>query len=153
MPRYVLVDAELNVIAGDTQGFYTRFLRTVAFARGEVATAEAIERLTPSIAAQVMDIIEGDNIGWRYVVHDANWPEGRAGYEVFEVPLGTGDRVPLVSRTEDPGVVQRVRVFFRRVAFVEKVMPGIEPVPAEPPEKVTERRIDPPGWVPGVIAA
>lgn len=126
MPRFVLIDAELDCVAGDTSRFFVTFLRVCAYARGEDLDSEAVHRLTPARAAEVLDIMEGDTIGWRYIEHLNNWPVGTAGYEVYAMPPRIDD-FPPIACTSDEAVVRRVRSTLRPVAFVEKVLMAFLP--------------------------
>lgn len=120
MRRYVLIDSELGTVAGDTKRFYLRFLRAAAHVTGRPVDSELLDDLTPERAAEVLDILEGDDIGWRYERMPAvpNVPSVQ-GYEVYEVPEAARS-VPTVCATDSPSVAERTRAFLPFVCFVAK---------------------------------
>ena len=118
MPRFVLIDVELDEIVGDTDRYFLQYLRAVASATGDPLPA-AID-ITPKRAAEVFDLVTGDDIGWRYVEWPDVGPNGGPGYEVYEVPTAHADRI--CPETGDPAAVAMIRRSMRRVAFVEKAL-------------------------------
>ena len=84
MTKYVLIDAELD----------------------EITTIEA---LTPALAAEAVDVANGDKDGGRYTEQAADHRAEGPGYEVYEG-----------SAFEFPHLAADVRVALRPITFIEK---------------------------------
>ncbi|HEX5508944.1 MAG TPA: hypothetical protein VFX37_10615 [Pseudolabrys sp.] len=112
MPRFILVDIELDEIVGDTDRFYARYLRTLAYCQDRELDPLALDKLTPIEAVTVFDLVNGDD-GWSYQLSNGAC---RCGYEIYVA----GPFARVVVEAGDPGLVAKARAL-PLAAVVERI--------------------------------